>query len=453
MSSPYRDLFEIPEGTTYLNAAGISPIPRRVREAGEAGVGRKAAPWTLSRASFYDIVEEARDAAAGLIGARPGDIAITGSASYGIATACLNLPLPAGCAVVTIEEEHSSPVYAWLRSAEASGAVHDEIPRPPDHDWTQAILNRLADPNRPRVAVLSLTPVHWNDGARLDLAPIRQAADRVGAALVVDGTQAVGVQPFPLTAIRPDFLVFPTYKWLLGPYGLAFLYADPARQAGVPLEEHTFSRLGADTITDRFDRELRFMDGARRYDMGERSNFVTLPMAVQGITLLREVGPAGIEAYLRPSRRGSSRARRPWASRRPPPPAARPTSWACVGRTRIPPPWWRASRSGRSMSPPATARSASRRTSTTTRPTSSVSWRGSAPSPEAAGERPQFVRSGLPRKASMAVWSAEGPSSANASVHRPATAPERGAATPWWRARSSAVRRSLAISAREKPDV
>lgn len=300
MSSPYRDLFEIPEGTTYLNAAGISPIPRRVREAGEAGVRRKAAPWTLSRASFYDIVEEARDAAAGLIGARPEDIAITGSASYGIATACLNLPLPAGSAVVTIEDEHSSPVYAWLRAAEVSGAVHDEIPRPTDHDWTRAILDRLADPKRPPVAVLSLTPLHWNDGARLDLAAIRQAADRIGAALVVDGTQAVGVQPFPLAAIRPDFLVFPTYKWLLGPYGLAFLYADPARQAGVPLEEHTFSRLGADTITDRFDRELRFMDGARRYDMGERSNFVTLPMAVQGINLIREVGPAGIEAYLRP---------------------------------------------------------------------------------------------------------------------------------------------------------
>lgn len=294
------DLFDIPDGVTYLNAAGVSPIPRIVAEAGEAGIARKRAPWTLSRASFYDIVEEAREAAAALIGARPGDIAIVGSASYGVATACRNLPLPAGTAVLTIADEHPSPVYAWIRAAEEGGAVHEEVARPGDHDWTGAILDRLADRSRPRVSVLSLTPLHWNDGALVDLAAIRRAADRIGAALVVDATQAVGARPVSVEAIRPDFLVVPTYKWLLGPYGLAFLYADPKRQEGIPLEEHTFSRLGADRITDRYECELRFMEGARRYDMGERSNFVTLPMAVAGMRLIREIGPDRIEAYLRP---------------------------------------------------------------------------------------------------------------------------------------------------------
>lgn len=295
-----NDLFEIPENVTYLNAAGVSPIPRPVREAGAAGVERKAAPWELSRASFYDIVEEARIAAANLIGCRPDDVAIVGSASYGIATACRNLPLPAGTAVVTIAEEHASPVFAWIRAAEAAGAVHDEIGRPADHDWTSAILERMASRDLPRVSVLSLTPLHWNDGAILDLVAIRRAADAIGASLVVDGTQAIGVRPFPLAEIRPDFLVFPTYKWLLGPYGLAFLYVDPARQDGIPLEEHTFSRIGADTITNHYGRELRFMDGARRYDMGERSNFVTLPMGIAGMRLLTGWGAERIESYLRP---------------------------------------------------------------------------------------------------------------------------------------------------------
>ena len=293
-------LFAIPEDVTYLNSAGVSPIPVPVRAAGEAGVARKVEPWKLSRASFYDIVEEARAAAAALIGAQPGDIAIVGSASYGIATACRNLPLPAGTAVVTLAEEHPSPVYAWLRAAEENGAVHDELARPADHDWTAAILSRLADQGRPRVSVLSLTPLHWNDGGLVDLPAIRKAADRVGAALVVDGTQAVGAQPFSVHEVRPDFLVFPTYKWLLGPYGLAFLYADPERQAGIPLEEHTFSRLGADQITNHYARELRFMEGSRRYDMGERSNFVTLPMAVAGMRLIEAFGPAKIEAHLQP---------------------------------------------------------------------------------------------------------------------------------------------------------
>jgi selenocysteine lyase/cysteine desulfurase len=293
-------LFEIPAAITYLNAASLSPIPTIVRDAGERGVNRKCAPWTFSRSSFYDIVEEARAEAARLIDARPQDIAIVGSASYGVATAAQNLKLPQGSAILTIEDEHPSPVYVWIRIAKDSGAVHEELPRPADHNWTAAILERLADRSKIPVSLLSLTPLHWNDGATVDLSAIRSAADAIGAIVVIDGTQSIGAEPFSVRRSRPDFMVFPTYKWLLGPYGLAFLYADPERQSGVPLEEHTFSRVGADTITNHYARELTFMEGARRYDMGERSNFVTLPMAIAGIQLIRSVGPAKIAAYLRP---------------------------------------------------------------------------------------------------------------------------------------------------------
>ncbi|WP_158240712.1 aminotransferase class V-fold PLP-dependent enzyme [Telmatospirillum siberiense] len=294
------DLFDIPADITYLNAASLSPIPGPVRAAGEHGVARKVTPWTFSRASFYDIVEEARTEAAALVDAQPRDIAIVGSASYGIATSARNLTVDPGKVVLTIEEEHPSPVYVWIRLAAETGAIHEELPRPSDHDWTAAILARLQDRSRPEVGVLSLTPLHWNDGAALDLVAIRAAADEVGAQLVVDGTQSIGARPFSVRTVRPDYLVFPTYKWLLGPYGLAFLYADPDRQSGVPLEEHTFSRVGADLITDRYERELTFMDGARRYDMGERSNFVTLPMAIAGIRLIRAWGTERIAAYLAP---------------------------------------------------------------------------------------------------------------------------------------------------------
>jgi len=293
-------LFDIPADITYLNAASLSPIPRLVRDAGAQGLQRKVTPWNFTRASFYDIVEAARAEAAALIGAQPGDIAIVGSASYGIATAARNLKPPSGSVVLTLAEEHPSPVYVWIRLAAEGGAAHEEVPRPADHDWTSAILARLADRTRPPVGLLSLTPLHWNDGALLDLAAIRTAADAVGAMLVIDGTQSIGVQPFSLQAVRPDFLVFPTYKWLLGPYGLAFLYADPRRQSGIPLEEHNFSRIGADTISNHYERALDFMDGARRYDMGERSNFITLPMGIAGIKLLRSVGAAQIAAYLAP---------------------------------------------------------------------------------------------------------------------------------------------------------
>ena len=297
--SAWRDLFDIPAGRVYADAAFMTPIPHRVREAGEAGLLRKMAPWTLSRASFYEGVEALRAAVAGLIGASPDDMAITAATSYGIATAAANLPLAAGEAVLTMAQEHPSQVFAWIRAAGLADAVHEDLPRPADGDWTGAILRRLENGHTPRVAILALTAVHWTDGTALDLEAIGAAARQHRTALVVDGTQSVGVRPLDVRRVQPDFLAFATYKWLLGPYGLALLYAAPHRQDGRPLEEHTFSRLGADRITNRYGRELRFMAGARRYDMGERANFITVPMAEAGIGILREIGVERIEAYLR----------------------------------------------------------------------------------------------------------------------------------------------------------
>jgi selenocysteine lyase/cysteine desulfurase len=295
----WRDLFDIPEGVTYLDAAFMTPAPREVLAAGTKGVATKAAPWLLSRASFYEDVEDLRAAAAGLIGAEPGDIAITAATSYGISTAAANLPLNAGEAALTLAAEHPSQVFAWIRATGQAGAIHEELSRPADGDWTAAILARLEQTDGPRIAILALTHVHWTDGSALDLERIGAAARARGAALVVDGTQSVGVRPFDVRRIQPDFLAFASYKWLLGPYGLALLYAAPHRQAGQPLEEHTFSRLGADRLSNRYGRELRFMEGARRYDMGERGNFVTVPMATRGIGILRQIGVSTIEARLR----------------------------------------------------------------------------------------------------------------------------------------------------------
>jgi len=294
-----RDLFDIPADISYLNAAFVAPIPAAVRVAGEAGVRVKAAPWHLTRASFYQDVERARQAAAGQIGAAAQDIAIVGSASYGIATAGLNLPLARGARVLVVEGEHASASYEWRRLAEARAAHVDVVPRPGDGDWTAAILERIEAPGAPPVGIAALTPVHWTEGAAIDLGRIAPALRRQGAALVVDGTQGVGLLPLDVRVLRPDFLVFPTYKWLLGPYGLGFLYVAPAWQEGRPLEQHGWSRRGADDPSTVYNGDLSFMDGARRFDIGERSNFVALPMALAALDLVAGWGTPAIAAHVR----------------------------------------------------------------------------------------------------------------------------------------------------------
>ena len=70
----------------------------------------------------------------------------------------------------------------------------------------------------------------------LDLVAIGAACRAIGAKFVVDATQSAGAVPFDVAAVRPDFLCASAYKWLLCPYGLAFLYASPDNQQGAPLE-------------------------------------------------------------------------------------------------------------------------------------------------------------------------------------------------------------------------
>ena len=47
-----RHLFDIPRDVCYLNSAYMSPIPRPVREAGAAGLERRATPWQIGAEDF-----------------------------------------------------------------------------------------------------------------------------------------------------------------------------------------------------------------------------------------------------------------------------------------------------------------------------------------------------------------------------------------------------------------
>ncbi|RKK03998.1 aminotransferase class V-fold PLP-dependent enzyme [Pseudoroseomonas wenyumeiae] len=285
-----RHLFDIPANVAYLDGAAYSPLPRSVRAAGEAGVLTKSQPWASPRSRENDWAERARAAAAGLIGASVEDVAIVSAVSHGIGTAARNLPLPlpAGSRMLRVQDEFPSVSLVWDRLAAKAGAVADVVPRPADGDWTRAVLEAIARPGAPPLAVACLTPLHWSDGAVIDLDRIAPAVHAAGAALVVDATQAVGAMPVDVARWQPDFLAFPTYKWVLGPYSLAFLYAAPHRQSGLPLEENQVNRPGG-----------QFAPGARRYDKGERNDPIALPMAATGLELVASWGTAAVEARLR----------------------------------------------------------------------------------------------------------------------------------------------------------
>ncbi len=298
-----RHLFDIPRDIVWLNCAYMGPLPRAAADAGTEGLRRKLRPWSIEVDDFFDASEALRSAWAALLGAGGEDLALTPSASYGITLAARSLPLGPGDEILVAEDQFPSNYYPWTARAASAGASVRVVARPADGDWTRAVLDALDA----RVAVAALPQVHWTDGGRFDLERIGAAVRDCGAALVVDATQSLGAMPFDVGRIRPDFVAGAGYKWLLGPYSLGYLYVAPHRLDAEPLEHNWIQRENAREFARLVDYTERPQPGARRFDVGERSNFALVPAALRAAQQLLAWSPEAVARSLRPKTRRLAR--------------------------------------------------------------------------------------------------------------------------------------------------
>ncbi len=298
MLNSQRALFDIPSEVSYLNAAGWSPLPRATQDAARAAVSRKGQPWKLAPDFSDKQHERARAAAAALIGADAADIALVSSVGYGVAIAGKLLTIPRGARVLVLENDHTSPVLEWVSRADAQGFTVETIAQPQNGDWTSAVLEAIERSGAPPLALASISSIHWSDGGLLDMQRIRHAMRRHGAALLVDATHSVGVIATDVKKLDPDFLIFPTYKWVLGPYGRAFVYVAKRHQDGVPLEQTSFGRRNVKAENPVYFADTRYLGDARRYDMGERDHFISMEMAAIGMELMAKWSAAAVAPRL-----------------------------------------------------------------------------------------------------------------------------------------------------------
>ena len=291
-----KHLFSLPDGLHYLNCAYMSPLSKSVEGAGLQGVRRKSVPTQISPRDFFAESDRARAAFAGLVSGDPARVAIIPAVSYGAATVAKNLKPVAGQTIVLALEQFPSHVYAWQRLQERG--VKLRTVAPPDapnrgEAWNEALLAAI-DASTLAVA---LPHVHWSDGTCFDLAAIGARAREVGAALIVDGTQSLGALPFDVGELQPDALIVAGYKTLMGPYGLGYAYYGPRFDDGVPLEESWLAREGAEDFSRLVSYRGEYAPGAVRFDMGERCNFILLPMSIAALEQLAAWQPERSQRY------------------------------------------------------------------------------------------------------------------------------------------------------------
>ena len=282
--------------TTYLNAASVGPLPERTRLAVEAFNAKRTAPHLLPDRELHGVHAAARAAAARLLGATPGEIALTPNTSTGLNVAAGALPLQPGDVVLLSDREFPANVYPWL-ARRRGGVTVERAPVTaqgyPDED---CLVERLADP---RVRVLAVSMVQFSNGFRADLARLGDACRAHGVRLVVDGIQGLGALPLDVTAVGVDVLCCGGQKWLLGPWGSGFCYVRRELIAALepPIVAWT-SYEGMDDVTNLLSYDERLLADARRFEVAGLATQDLLGLTTS-IGLLLELGVEGIAAYLR----------------------------------------------------------------------------------------------------------------------------------------------------------
>ncbi len=275
----------------YLNHAAVSPPPIKTIEAVSAQMRDVAENGSLNYRKWVAVRERARKLAAGMLGARPAQVAFMRNTSDALSTVANGLRWREGENIVTFRREFPSNVYAWLRLREAHGV---EVRFCEERDGRVDVdeLINLID-NRTRVVAIS--HVQYGSGFRADLERIGRTARSHDALLVVDVIQAMGALPINVEAELIDVAAGACHKWLLAPEGIGLLYlSERARERIQP------TLVGWTSVPDPEDYsnfEQEWADGALAWETG------TAPTALihgleASLSLLQETGIESIAAHL-----------------------------------------------------------------------------------------------------------------------------------------------------------
>ena len=293
-----RALFNLNNEYTYLNCAYMSPMLKAVEEAGIKGIKGKSAPFNIKPNDFFEPSEHLRRLYSKLLkNDEPNRMVIIPSVSYGVSSAARNIQMKKGQKIIVLGEQFPSNYYPWKRLCEESDATLITVHAPRSNtrgaDWNTEILNAIDD----SVTVVAMPHVHWADGTLFDLSAIRARTNEVGAYLIIDGTQSVGALPFSIKEWQPDALICAGYKWLLGPYSLGIGYFGSSFDHGVPLEENWINRFESENFSGLVNYNEHYQPGALRYEVGEHSNFILLPMLLKALEQIDEWEIENIQNY------------------------------------------------------------------------------------------------------------------------------------------------------------
>jgi cysteine desulfurase / selenocysteine lyase len=253
----YRDEFPVTQNLIYLNHAAVAPLPKRTALAMQ-GLAEDALRFgSLHYNNWLDTYEGVRVAAARLIGASRGEIALIKNTSEGIAAVAMGLDWHPGDRIVAFREEFPANYYPWLR-LEAQRCYVEWLSV---HDPLEAI-----DAACVGAKLLAISFVQYLSGFRVDLNALGEICKRRRCFFFVDAIQGLGAFPLNVETAHIDALAADGHKWLLGPEGCGILYVRQARQDSIFPREFGWTNVAG--YNDYASRDMTLRPDAGRYECG-----------------------------------------------------------------------------------------------------------------------------------------------------------------------------------------
>ena len=272
----------------HFNNAGAGLMPGSVVEAVVEHIrlesrigGYEAAAREAGRLSaVYDEI-------AGLIGAKPGEIAIVENATVAWDQAFYALDFKPGDRILTAQAEYAANYIAFLQRARRDGVVIDVVPNDDSGGLDPVALEAMIDA---RMALIAVTWIPTNGGLVNPAAEVGRIAQKHGILYLLDACQAVGQMPVDVAALGCDFLSATGRKFLRGPRGTGFLYV---REALIETLEPAMIDMFAATWVSRDSYELRA--DARRFENWENAYALRLGLG-EAVRYARAIGLPAIQA-------------------------------------------------------------------------------------------------------------------------------------------------------------
>ncbi len=284
MIEDQKKLFNLKENDHYLNCAYKAPLLKTVEEAAIKALIRNRNPADITPLDFFKVTEEVRVLFGKIVNCLPSEVAIIPSASYGFSSVLNNISCSKGQHAIVVENDFPSDYFSIKKWCDTNNAELKTIKAIDNlgfigEVWNNNIINSI----NKKTAVVILSSIHWMNGLKFDLESIGKKCKSVGAKFIVDGAQSVGVLPIDVKKFNIDALICPSYKWLFGPYSLGLAYMGNCFNDGTPIEESWLNRTNAIDFSNLSDYDPEYNPNAGRYNVGETSNFILMPMLKQSL--------------------------------------------------------------------------------------------------------------------------------------------------------------------------